>query len=292
MPNTIKKRLLKTVSRKILPMISKLDSFCNSHWYDWPFGSQPLASKDEYIRLAKEAREKTYKGIDKYEENSGFGIDLEWLHELALHTQVVIKESPICYAHGRVLYTTLSKYLNEQQQNSSSTDRLTIWETGSARGFSALCMAKALKDQQRPGIILTFDVLPHDIEMFWNCIDDLEKPKTRAELLKPWRSLVQNYILFHQGDTRFELHKVKADRIHFAFLDGGHSYQDVMFEFNQIRKYQLPGDIIVFDDYTPEKFPGIVRAVDEICEIYNHHREHIKAHSGRGYVVAVKGKNE
>ena len=114
-------------SKIIIPTISKLESLCNSHWYDWPFGYEPLASEVEYLRLAKEARKQTYPEIDKYELNNGFCIDLDWFHELALHTQVVIKESAICYAHGRVLYTTLSKYLYERKQL-SPTDRITIWE--------------------------------------------------------------------------------------------------------------------------------------------------------------------
>ena len=287
MPNTIKKRFFKIASRIIIPLVRKLGNFCILYSYDWPFGYEPLASKNEYIRLAKKASMATYPEIDKYEQETGFSIDLKWLHELALHTQVVIKESKICYSHGRVLYSSLSKYLYERERLSPS-DRLTIWETGTARGFSALCMAKALKDQNYPGTILTFDVIPHNKQMFWNCIDDLEKPKSRAELLQPWKSLVQEFILFHQGDTFLELRKVKAERIHFAFLDGGHSYEDVKFEFNQIQKYQHPGDIIVYDDYTPQQFPGIVKAVDEICEGFNYLREDLKAHDGRGYVVAVK----
>ena len=281
------KKLQSLVSRKMIPVRRKLERLANSHWHDWPFGREPLATKDEYIRLSKEVSKRTYPEIDSYEKKMGFAIDTEWLHEVALHTQVVIKESPLCYAHGRVLYTALSKYLSERH-TTSSTERLTIWETGTARGFSALCMAKALNDQHCPGTILTFDVLPHNTTMYWNCIDDLEKPKTRAELLHPWQSLVQDFILFHQGDTRLELPKVKAERVHFAFLDGGHTYEDVMFEFNQIRRYQRPGDIIVYDDYTPDQFPGIVRAVDKICNTYNHQCEVLKAHSGRGYVVAVK----
>ena len=271
----------------MIPVRRKIEHLASLHWNDWPFGRRPLTTKEEYIRLSNEVSKRTYPEIDNYEKNMGVAIDTEWLHELALHTQVVIKESPLCYAHGRVLYTSLSKYISERL-TTSSTERITIWETGTARGFSALCMAKALNDQHCAGTIVTFDVLPHNTTMYWNCIDDLEKPKTRSELLNPWQSLVEDFILFNQGDTRLELPKVKAERIHFAFLDGGHTYEDVMFEFNQIQSHQRPGDIIVFDDYTPNQFPGIVRAVDHICKNYNHQREVLKAHSGRGYVVAVK----
>jgi len=131
--------------------------------------------------LAKEVRLNKYHQINEYEEQIGYAIDQEWFHDLALHTQIVVKESPLCYAHGRVLYSALSYYL-QQHPPASPTDMVTIWETGTARGFSAICMAKALKDQQRAGTIITFDVLPHRTSMYWNCIDDWDGPKTRVEL--------------------------------------------------------------------------------------------------------------
>lgn len=34
-----------------------------------------------------------------------------------------------------------------------------------------------------------------------------------------------------------------------AFLDGAHTYEDVLFEFSQIRHRQSVGDVLVFDDY-------------------------------------------
>ena len=265
----------------------KIERMAYSQWYDSPFGKEPLASENIYRSLAAEVRSRVYPEIDSYEDRLGYAIDQDWLHELALHTQVVIKQSELCYQHGRVLYTTLSKYLNGHTPRDVG-DGLTIWETGTARGFSALCMAKALSDQSRPGTILTFDVLPHRTRMYWNCIDDHDGPKSRAELLEPWKDLVQRYIIFHQGNTRLEMPKVQAERIHFAFLDGTHTYEDVLFEFHQIQMRQQPGDMIVYDDYTPKKFPGIVRAVDQICEEYQYHRTELKAHGGRGYIVAEK----
>ena len=149
-------------------------------------------------------------------------------------------------------------------------------------------MARALADQNRAGTIISFDILPHDIKMYWNCIDDHEGPKSREKLLLPWKELIDNSIIFHQGDTRLELPKVKAGRINFAFLDGAHTYKDVLFEFSHIREHQMPGDIIVYDDYTPAQFPGIVQAVDEICMKYNYNRTDLKTPSGRGYVIAIK----
>jgi predicted O-methyltransferase YrrM len=253
-----------------------------------PFSNEPQRTPERYRELAAEVQKQSYPEIEQFEQESGFQISLDWLDELALQTQVVIKSSPLCYAHGRVLYAALSIYL-QKSSPIRPTERITIWETGTARGFSALCMAKALQDQQRSGLILTFDVLPHQNAMYWNCIADHERGElTRAELLKPWQELLEDHIVFHQGDTQLELPKVKSERIHFAFLDGAHTYDDVMFEFSQVEGHQLPGDVIVYDDYTPSQFPGLVQAVDEICEHHQYRRTNLQAHSGRGYVVGVK----
>ena len=112
MLNSLSYRFRSIVSHKLTPVRRKLEHLANAHWHDWPFGREPSASKEEYLRLAKEVRKLTFPEIDEYEQKTGFAICAEWLHELALHTQVVIKESPLCYAHGRVLYTALSQSLS------------------------------------------------------------------------------------------------------------------------------------------------------------------------------------
>ena len=118
-----------------------LEKRSNALWFDYPFGKHPSASREKYLQLAKQARMKVYPLIDKYEEQTGYSIDKEWLHDLALHTQVVVKESLPCYAHGRVLYSALSNYLKHHPQ-ASPTDTITIWETGTARGFSASALQR------------------------------------------------------------------------------------------------------------------------------------------------------
>ncbi|MEZ4685624.1 MAG: hypothetical protein R3B47_06035 [Bacteroidia bacterium] len=77
-------------------------------------------------------------------------------------------------------------------------------------------------------------------------------------------------------------------RVHFAFLDGAHTYEYVLQEYAHIRDRQRPGDVIVFDDYTPAAFPGIVKAVDEICEREGYDKKVFSISDQRGYVVARK----
>lgn len=149
-------------------------------------------------------------------------------------------------------------------------------------------MAKALADASAKGRIVTFDLLPHNIKMYWNCIDDLEEPKTRAELLSNYFELIERFIVFHQGNTRIDLPKIFMPRIHFAFLDGAHTYKDVMYEFKCIKNSQKAGDIIFFDDYTKTLFPGVVRAIDEICSTHKYLKTAIQNNAFRSYAVGIK----
>ena len=81
-----------------------------------------------------------------------------------------------------------------------------------------------------------------------------------------WQELINKYILFFNGDSRVLLNSMNFSRVHFAFLDGCHTYDDVIYEFSSISDHQLPGDVIVFDDYTLNTYDGVVKAVDEIAK--------------------------
>src|SRR3546814_7812068 len=82
------------------------------------------------------------------EASQGFAIDRGWMEQLALHTQVVIKQSRLNYNHGRLLYAVLRRYLAECRSAQAA-----IFVTGTARGFSALCMALALQDAGAGGYV-------------------------------------------------------------------------------------------------------------------------------------------
>ena len=62
---------------------------------NFPFGLKIQASKNQYLQIFDEAKKIKYKNIEEYEKNSGYKIDLDWLDNLALHTQIVIKKSTI-----------------------------------------------------------------------------------------------------------------------------------------------------------------------------------------------------
>lgn len=284
----IKTSVFIRLSNILKPINLIINYISNFIWYNYPFGYRPLGSENDYLKLSQITKNQKYPEIDIYEKSKGIAIDKGWLDQLALKTQITIKKSKLCYAHGRLLYTSLSDFLIKKSKELKN-EKIFILETGTARGFSAVCMSKALEDSKKDGLIITFDVLPHSTKMFWNTIDDITKgPQTRSQLLDDWEYLCKKYILFHQGDTRLELNKIYLKRVHFAFLDGAHTYKDVMFEFNQIKEKQMKGDIIVYDDYNEEKFPGIVNAVNKICQKYNYDKMIIKSSNERGYVIATK----
>jgi predicted O-methyltransferase YrrM len=252
-------------------------------FHDYPFGKQPLATKQKYMDIWEKAKRKSYSVIDEYEKNLGFNIDTEWVHNLAFHTQVVIKKSEICYQHGRLLYATLSDYVGRDFFHS-----INILETGTARGFSALCMAKALADQNKEGRIITIDQLPHNVKMYWNCIDDNDGAKSRAQLLFDYSDLIRYHIWFLEGKSEDILSRLELSRIHFAFLDGGHEYEDVKFEIDHVVPRQKKGDIIFFDDYQESYFPGIVKAVEELEKDGSYRMNTIAVSEQRGYAIAEK----
>lgn len=245
-----------------------------------PFGVTPRADRATYQRLHREASSAQHPRIDAIEAELGYAIDRSWFNELALHTQVVIKESRLNYQHGRVLYAHLRQYCG------TSVGPIIILETGTARGFSSVCMARALADAGAAGHIVTVDMLPHNRRFLWNCIDDHDGPKTRQELLSPYRDLLRR-IVFVEGPTR-QLDRLGLARVNFAFLDAGHTHDDVMHEYRYVRDRQEAGDVIVFDDVTPGVFDGVVKAIEAIESEALYSMTRVLSDDERGYAIAVR----
>ena len=252
-----------------------------------PFGKSIIASKYKYLNLHKLALRQNDQKVIKFEKNCGYSINRTWFNNLALHTQVVIKKEEINFFHGRLLYSLLSKYINEKKLKEKDLEPLLIFETGTARGFSSICMAKALNDNNFPGCITTLDCIPHQKKIYWNCIDDHDGPKSREELLMKWENELKK-IIFIQGWTDEILASLGMLRINFAFLDAQHTKEDVLKEFKFVSKRQLNGDIVVFDDVTFDAFPGVCEAIDFIQKNYDYKIEKIKFTEKRGYAIATK----
>lgn len=205
-----------------------------------------------------------------------------WFDSLALQTQVVKKKSAPNWSHGKILYATLSARLADLEI------RGPVWvlETGTARGFSAICMARAVADSGHSGHVISIDALPVNKEIYWNSISDFEGKFTRRRLLSEWPNELE-LIVFLQGRLPGVLDSVDMGRIHFAFLDSQHSESAVWQEFRFVSERQDVGDVIVFDDVTPRSFPGVVSALKKIESLKSYKVEYLGSDS-RGYAIAKK----
>lgn len=279
------KKLLRRL-RSILPLPKYNRHTMWRKWYGTfdtnPFNVDPSQiSRQAYLDLASEASARTYpEFLASLERSFGFLPPKQFIDDLALSTQIVIKESKLLYLHGYLLHAALSHYLATYPDEKS----ITILETGTARGFSAVCMAKALQDAQRHGKILTIDVLPVQTAIYWNCIHDIEGQKTRFELLEKWRDLVEAHIIFLRGHSDIVLQQIGLRRIHFAFLDGAHDYDTLKMELEFVKARQRKGDVIICDDYSAAQFPGIVQAVDELLASGQYEGQLFVSQEKRGYM--------
>lgn len=244
------------------------------------FGNKPRATSDDYLSLWASGKQSKPDFVSLFETGQGFEVDSAWLDELALQTQVVVKKSAPNWMHGRILYSLLCSFAQEQENGS----HMNVLETGTARGFSALCLAKALNDVGACGQVISIDVLPHNVKMYWNCIADADGPTTRESLLANWPD-ERNRVLFVQGWSATQIAHLGISRIHFAFLDGEHTEKAVMKEFNWISERQEAGDIIVFDDVSHSE-PGVFRAVKSIETDPRYQVQILGDTIGRSYAIA------
>lgn len=279
--NKILIRIKEAIPRKIKYILRKDPIFDENH-----FKFNPEITKDDYERLAEKCKYQIFPLIDDLEREIGFTILKQWLDELALLTQVTIKKSRPNYQHGRVVYSALRKYIHENQQKLKSS-KITILEIGTARGFSAICMSKALLDSKHAGSIISIDPLPHNTKMYWNCIADIDGRSTRKELLKKYQEELSN-IVFMQDHSPACLGKLGVERIHFAFVDGMHKHANIVQEYKYIKSHQLPGDIIIFDDIQTAEYSDVGEFVREIDRSGEYLLREIWSAKSRGYAMMTK----
>lgn len=221
-----------------------------------------MYSIKKYIELSNLAKNFNYGNIlDNLKKDFNYLYDKDELDYIALNLQICVKKSKPMYIHGYVLSSILNNFLIN-----STLDHINIIETGTARGFSSIIMAKILDKFNISGNIYTID---HN-NIFNNCLkaSQLKRSVSTEECINEWKNLANKYINFILGKTKKHVNLLcsKIDRFHFAFLDGSHLYEDVKFELSNIEKKQKSGDIIVCDDYTKKQYPGLCKAIDEFLE--------------------------
>jgi predicted O-methyltransferase YrrM len=197
-----------------------------------------------------------------HESNFASEIDsktLSWIDTLALQTQVSIKKSHLDWTHGYFLY----KLILEQLKNSKKKE-ITVFESGTAKGFSSLVMAKAICDAKKIPKILTIDLIDGNKSMYWNALGDERGRKTRPELLYNYQDLLK-YIEFKKlRSSKLKVNSYSNIFFDIAFLDAAHTFKDVKKEFQIVEKRLNNGGIIIFDDYDLLKYPGIVKFINSL----------------------------
>lgn len=242
--------------------------------------SKPLATEKEYIKLYYDYIQKIKN--DHFINENFTSEEITFINKLAFTTQVVVKSSALNWMHGFLLMKTLKDYVSENK------DEITIFETGTSRGFSSVIMSYVLDKQGKNYNINTIDIIPHNKKIYWNCISDLKNGKTTRENLLSDYSNFLDKINFIHGDSKSILNKLNINNINFAFLDGSHEYQDVKLEFEYVNKRNNTGDVIVLDDYTYGQFDGIVKLVEEIKANNGYYINIIDDNKKRGYAVLKK----
>jgi Methyltransferase domain len=229
---------------------------------------------EAYEAAFEKERAHEYPVIDAFEERMGFAVDRQRLEAAARVLACPVKKNPPNWQHGRVIYALARSYL--------AGGGHTAWlDIGTAKGFSAVCMAWAMADAGVKGPIQSRDIIDPLSREPRNSVED---GKTIHEFVDP----------FHPDGIMIMFDKVDdlpviGDRIGFAFIDGSHTYDGVRSDINTVTPRQRAGDIILFDDWQVEP---VRRAIEsalllDVC-MSSYSLEVIDLLPKRKYAIAVK----
>lgn len=248
-----------------------------------------MYAENQYYELSKFAKTFDYGNIlSELKDEFGYIHSEEEIDDIGLKLQVTVKRSKPMYLHGYVLSSALHHYLTRNNYKN-----ITILETGTARGFSSVVMATVMEMNNVNGKIHTIDY----VNTFDNCLKSaqMKRKVTIDECVEEWKSLVNKYIIFEKGDSKQKIIELQSSlsRIHFAFLDGAHYYNDLKYELEFVESKQNVGDVIVCDDYTKSQYPEICQAIDEFVGKGKYEYKIFYGNDGtksRGYVYMIKKK--
>jgi hypothetical protein len=230
--------------------------------------------RSEYERVFEQECAQSYPTIDAYEVRTGYAIHPRRLESAARVLACPVKSNRPNWQHGRVIYSTLMKYLEGR------TEPLNLFDCGTAKGFSALCMAFALNDAKATGTVNSVDVVDPAALVPRNSILDCERLRTVHEFVVPWPE--SDRIRFHHlGGSRWL--KDNPARVHFAFVDGKHAYASVLEETKLLTERQEPGDVAIFDDLQIEP---VAEAV--MVGTLGYRVEFLDAKPDRRYAIATR----
>lgn len=150
--------------------------------------------------------------------------------------------------HGLILYGMILQL--------SDTGRSSVvLDIGTARGFSAMAMARGMADAGIDGHVYSVDIIDHRESRGWHvdkqAADDPLSgiEMSRAEIWERWfpdESAMVTPITARSSEV---LSNWRHGPIDLAFLDGSHTYDSVKRELLALDSAIRPGGAIVLDDY-------------------------------------------
>ena len=151
--------------------------------------------------------------------------------------------------HGLLLYKLLSKCFASARQS------VVLLDVGTARGFSAIAMAKAMMDADLRGEIYTIDIIGQDEPRGWHVAKQQhDEPLVGIEMSRSgiwcqWYKEEAELIHSITGRSSEVLESWNHGDIAFAFIDGDHRYHAVKADLEMLDILMAEGGQIVLDDY-------------------------------------------
>lgn len=238
------------------------------------------ATREQYEKVFFNEKQSHYPEVDHWESSTGFEVDDDWLHERARVLACPVKANPPCWQHGRVIYSTVRAWIRDTDVFGRNGGPIQCLDIGTAKGFSALVIVRALLDSKVPFKLTSIDVIDPDAKARRNTIAEVDGLKTLYETVGQYEE--SRHVEFVLGKAENWL-MMNRGRIHLAFVDGKHTYDAVKKELTFLTSSQESGDILILDDV---HMPGVMKAAMECLKDYAFVT--IRALPERAYMVAGK----
>ena len=177
--------------------------------------------------------------------------------------------------HGLLLYKLVG-------QNNAKRPSV-ILDIGTARGFSAITMARALLDGNLEGMVYSIDIIDHNSQIVWHGEKhDAEDPLagvhiSRSEVWSRWFAEEVSRITPMSAQSHEVLKDWSLGPIDVAFIDGEHTYEAVVRDLALLEPLMAPSGTIVLDDYHTGVSMGAFRSrpINGVVRLVGHAAKHL-----------------
>ena len=89
-----------------------------------------------------------------------------------------------------------------------------------------------------------------------------QDPYSLKSVMKLLKKFEKNVNLI-KGNSNKVLQEINVNQFDYVFLDGGHKYETVKDDLNNLKKVVINGGLVLCDDYNLTYAPGVKKAIDE-----------------------------